>query len=252
MKSRIISAVVMISIGLPCLILGGIAFKCLVSFIAIVASYEIAKIRNNKLSIGVFIIVASYILLFCFSSLKYSLEPILLLCLFMYCIFDSELDGADASIYFMVTNILSIGINMSIESYNYHQFLIIYVGIASLVCDAGAYFIGSKFGKHKMIPRISPKKSWEGAIGGVIIGCLVSFVFASFFNYLNIGCLPIIISSIVLPVISEFGDLAFSLIKRHYGAKDYGNLIPGHGGVLDRFDSILFCLLLMSFIISFI
>ena len=116
---------------------------------------------------------------------------------------------------------------------------------AALFTDVFAYFVGVKFGKHKMAPNLSPKKSWEGAIGGVacnllfMLFCLFLFekVIAkqAFFMPVWFYCIMIVFISIT----SMFGDLMASLIKRYYNVKDYSNLIPGHGGIMDRFDSVL-------------
>ncbi len=114
--------------------------------------------------------------------------------------------------------------------------------IAAWISDCMAYIVGSLVGKHKLIPDVSPKKTVEGAIGGilfsgvaaVLFGFIVSSITGIVANYLTL-----LISGIVLAVISQIGDLIASLIKREHGVKDYGNLLPGHGGIMDRFDSVL-------------
>ena len=121
-----------------------------------------------------------------------------------------------------------------------------YILIASLLTDTGAYFVGRRFGKHKLNERVSPKKTIEGSVGGALVGFTCSLLFAYFRGFFGLSIGLVIICSILLPVISEFGDLAFSLIKRHYGIKDFGNIMPGHGGVLDRIDSVIFCLMLFA------
>ena len=123
--------------------------------------------------------------------------------------------------------------------------LLIWLSVATaLFTDVFAYFVGSKFGKHKMAPVLSPKKSWEGAVGGVVcttaFQLLVLLVWSlickeKFFLPVWVYILMIICGSIL----SMIGDLMASLIKRNYDVKDYSNLIPGHGGIMDRFDSVL-------------
>lgn len=127
----------------------------------------------------------------------------------------------------------------------------------SWLSDMFAYFCGVTFGKHKMTPVVSPKKTWEGAIGGILItaGVNVAFHFIFKAKFLGDGTLPwdwymIIPVSLALSVISIFGDLSASVIKRQFGVKDYGWLIPGHGGVMDRFDSMLFVFPVMYVIYS--
>ncbi len=112
------------------------------------------------------------------------------------------------------------------------------------MCDTWAYFVGSRFGKHKLSPKISPKKSVEGAIGGVvgsIVFCVGTyFVCDKFFFVLDtVKVWMVIVAAIVLSVLGMCGDLSASVIKRNFGEKDFGNLFPGHGGVLDRIDSFL-------------
>ena len=108
------------------------------------------------------------------------------------------------------------------------------------VNDTSAYLFGSKFGKHKFFPRISPKKSWEGAIGGGIITILVGFLLADYIEGLRPADTMII--SVLVVVFGSFGDLIESMFKRCIEIKDSGHIMPGHGGVLDRMDSILFTL----------
>lgn len=115
--------------------------------------------------------------------------------------------------------------------------------IAPWMCDIFAYFTGVLFGRHKLIPDVSPKKTVEGAIGGTVFGTLLTFGYgvavARFFIEDSANGLYFLIGGFVMCIISQCGDLIASLIKRHYGIKDYGSVFPGHGGVMDRFDSIL-------------
>lgn len=122
------------------------------------------------------------------------------------------------------------------------KYIYLVIFISSWLPDVGAYFVGINFGKHKLIPDVSPKKTVEGAIGGIIT-CVIAFVvYTLIVNHLfdaNINILIMILASVILAIASMVGDLTASLIKRHYGIKDYGKILPGHGGVLDRFDSVL-------------
>ena len=116
--------------------------------------------------------------------------------------------------------------------------------ITSWVSDTCAYFVGSAWGKHKMTPRLSPKKSWEGAVGGIIGSGIATSIFGLIYEinhesrflmipvFFLIGCIG--------AFISMCGDLVASAVKRNNNVKDFGNVIPGHGGILDRFDSVLF------------
>lgn len=125
--------------------------------------------------------------------------------------------------------------------------MIIFCLLSSWLTDTGAYFVGTLFGRHKLSPRISPKKTIEGAIGGVVV-CIaltwaIGFICTSIFGIIEgytIRTANLIILTAICSIISMIGDLSFSVVKRTYGIKDYGNIMPGHGGILDRFDSFLF------------
>lgn len=111
--------------------------------------------------------------------------------------------------------------------------------------DIGAYFIGSKIGKRKLAPTISPNKTLEGSIGGMVMALIIAAVylrFADFTYTYSYGTMLII--AVVLSATGQFGDLIESAFKRHFGVKDSGHIIPGHGGILDRFDSVLFTLMM--------
>lgn len=109
--------------------------------------------------------------------------------------------------------------------------------ICSWGCDTCAYAVGILIGKHKMAPVLSPKKSIEGGIGGVVGAALLGYLYGTFFTPSAMGCAVFCAAGAVL---SQIGDLAASAIKRNHNIKDYGHLIPGHGGILDRFDSVIF------------
>ena len=119
-------------------------------------------------------------------------------------------------------------------------FALVFVG--AWIPDGAGYFVGRAIGKHKLIPDVSPKKTVEGAVGGVVFGG-ISFVVCGLIADITGTAEPLYIqlavTGLVVAVVSIFGDLIASLIKRQYGIKDYGKLFPGHGGVMDRFDSII-------------
>ncbi len=131
-----------------------------------------------------------------------------------------------------------------------YLYLLVFIG--AWIPDTFAYFTGRLFGKHKLIPDVSPKKTVEGAIGGVLFCVLAFVVFALVYNSLNacrcdVPCshlpqIPVWLMAVVgllSAIVSMIGDLTMSVIKRHYSIKDYGKILPGHGGFLDRFDSVL-------------
>ena len=135
------------------------------------------------------------------------------------------------------------------EGMLYEQNLAVFFVFFTLCCawltDVFALFVGVKFGRRKLCPRISPKKTVEGAVGGLALTALFNVGFAALFNAFwlerhKLSLLAIGLVSVLVCVVSMVGDLAASVLKRNYGIKDYGKLFPGHGGVMDRFDSVMF------------
>ena len=129
-----------------------------------------------------------------------------------------------------------------ILSMNLGRYVILIPFVVACCCDGGAYFVGVRFGKHKLAPVVSPNKTIEGALGGLAAGVLAMLLYTFILDVplkFDVSYGAAIVYGIVGCLAGELGDLCFSVIKRQTGIKDYGNLIPGHGGVLDRFDSIL-------------
>ena len=129
-----------------------------------------------------------------------------------------------------------------IHSQDFGKFYIMIPFVLAFISDSGAYFAGRFLGKHKLAPNISPKKTVEGAAGGIlgaIIGMLIYGIVLQFAFGFRVNYFSCILYGAVGSVAGVFGDLCFSTIKRQTGIKDYGNLIPGHGGILDRFDSMI-------------
>ena len=142
--------------------------------------------------------------------------------------------GGGLLIPFMLTALVRI------HGADHGKFFILIPFVMAFLSDTGAYFAGCFFGKHKLAPIISPKKTVEGVVGGVI-GAIVGMVIyclilKTYFGF-SVNYLYAVIYGLIGSVAAVFGDLSFSAIKRQTGIKDYGNLIPGHGGILDRFDS---------------
>lgn len=138
--------------------------------------------------------------------------------------------------------------------------LVLYMALGACLNDAFAYFVGVFFGKHKMNPRISPKKTWEGFFGGVILTSAFLTGFALILSACGHPVLAgvldlehwyhVVILSILIPLVSVLGDLVFSSIKRHYQIKDFSNIIPGHGGILDRLDSVIFAAITVALYVA--
>ena len=148
------------------------------------------------------------------------------------------------------TLVLGIFFNSLIVLVNYNVLYLVFLLLITTLNDAFALIFGKLIGKHKLIPSVSHNKTWEGSICGCIVGTFVAVMF--YINILNpqVGILKIILVVLLLSVMGQIGDLVFSKIKREAKIKDFSNMIPGHGGVLDRFDSLIF--VVITYLIIFI
>lgn len=138
---------------------------------------------------------------------------------------------------FSLLNVLAYHNSIETSSVTYNPILPLSIFVFIWLNDTGAYCVGSLIGKHRLFERISPKKSWEGSIGGGILSIASSFIFAHYFPFLNMTQWAGLALTVV--VFGTWGDLTESLMKRQLGIKDSGTILPGHGGMLDRFDSAL-------------
>lgn len=147
-----------------------------------------------------------------------------------------------AAVTILVTNSLNL-LNAMLHLDAYGLAYVILALCSAWISDTGAYFVGSFLGKHKLCPEVSPKKTVEGFFGGIAADILVMILFSfvyHFISHAHVHYLWLIFTAIVCAVVSVLGDLSASVLKRQVGIKDFGNIMPGHGGVMDRFDSVLF------------
>lgn len=171
----------------------------------------------------------------------------IMLCMLIF--FHKKIDFKDFAYVYSMTLIITISLSSIILTKDldvkHSTMYFVFALAVPWLADAGAYFVGVLMGKHKLCPDISPKKTIEGAIGGVIVCILTTFFMTYLFDEwiygddVTLNYLCALIISGVGSLVSIIGDLSFSVIKRSYKVKDYGDLIPGHGGILDRCDSIV-------------
>lgn len=138
---------------------------------------------------------------------------------------------------FALLNVLAFHNSPATSSVSYNPILPLSIFVFIWLSDTGAYCVGSLIGKHRLFERISPKKSWEGSIGGGIFSIASSLIFAHYFPFMSMWQWAGL--ALVVVIFGTWGDLTESLMKRQLGVKDSGNILPGHGGMLDRFDSAL-------------
>ncbi|CAM4032912.1 phosphatidate cytidylyltransferase [Lederbergia lenta] len=253
MKQRIISAVVAIAIFLPLVFWGGWAFLILAYAMATVGLYEIFKMRKLSLTSGQGIIslLLLWILLLpqhLFDAMifagwtKLEVMAIGVLLYLAYTVVVKNrftFDDVGSSLFSVLY--IGIGFYFIVLTREAGLVYLLYALFVVWVTDSGAYFIGKAIGKRKLWPDISPNKTVEGFIGGIVAALAVAILFAVFTN-IQIPLFKLMLITIVLSIFGQIGDLAESALKRHYGVKDSGNIMPGHGGILDRCDSWLFVL----------
>ena len=246
MKQRIITALCIIAAVLPPILLGGLWLDVLIGAFVLVAAYEILNCQFKRVPATLYVLLIALIGLMAVLdwSMVGALMGITLIVLFLYCVCFEEFSVDKISIVFVFTALVTYTIRAMLLIYDvFGPTTMIYVAVSTYITDTGAYFCGRFLGKHKLNERISPKKTIEGSIGGWISGAIIAFIYGLLFAP-SIPMTLLVVSCLLMPLVGQLGDLAFSAIKRHDGIKDFGNIFPGHGGVLDRIDSLIFNLIL--------
>ncbi|MBQ2986577.1 MAG: phosphatidate cytidylyltransferase [Tyzzerella sp.] len=251
-KTRLLSGILLVIIALATIVTGGdvlFATLLMISFIGMTEIYKVLEIGGTLLGIAGYVAaVAYYFLLRLNRADLVTMLCILYLILIMVIYVFSYPKYRSEQIMLAFFGLFYVAFMLSyvyqIRMLPQGAFLVWLVFICSWGCDTCAYCVGMLFGKHKMAPKLSPKKSVEGAVGGVVgaalLGVLYAFAMNRFVPGAEADALQYAILCAVGALISMVGDLAASAIKRNHDIKDYGNLIPGHGGILDRFDSVIF------------
>lgn len=240
--NRTISGALLLAITIACIYFKGIPLVLYSFFVTILSFYEILKVLslgNRNLIFGVSVVFIGFTLYaISVQNLKYTLFSILVYSLLNFSIY---LFDSDLTIKFPVSLIFSyvyIVIPMGIFLNLGYTGALWFVFMISWGTDTFAYLFGLAFGKHKLYPTVSPKKTIEGSIGGVFGAMLMCLIVNSLLFKFDIKF--IIPLAILGSIFAQVGDLFASRIKREFNIKDFGNLIAGHGGILDRYDSILF------------
>lgn len=251
MATRIVTAIIAAAILLLLVYMHGIPLIAACVLVSLIVQYEIMRtIKKGGTKMidimgylfAVFILPAYY-----FGGLLYVfiLQMIAIVLTFVIGI-ASDRYNFDSIVYTVFTmyypQLFFVFLYMIIlvgdKSLSQYMFLITFAG--TILTDTFAYFVGKTIGKHKLCPNISPNKTIEGAIGGLIGGVAGVIAFALILGKGEIAIYWYILLGVIVSVIGQFGDLAASVVKRRFGVKDFGNLIPGHGGLMDRVDSLLF------------
>lgn len=266
MLKRIITGIVAVALFIPICIAShfenwSIVYNIAIAILSAVAVFEMSKClgyhKNLVLTIPMYFVAISLPLLRTIQSSNRSFVAIAMIAFFGVLIYylayamiaksKKEKDNVKISelLTLFTLNLYVIGCfsaMIMVRTGRDGDYIYLLAFLGAWVCDTFAYFVGVFLGKHKLIPKISPKKTIEGSIGGIIftIGAfaLYTFIVNSYFGA-SLNYIKICIFGLILAVVSQLGDLIASVIKREYGIKDYGFIFPGHGGVLDRFDSVM-------------
>lgn len=263
MKQRVITAVVALILFIPIVLLGGLWIDWLVALFAAVGISEVFIMKKQLLVSIDFVLALLATLTWTVPDSFFRQLPItkfgvyfglIMLMLTWMVLSKNKSSFDDVGVYTLASLYIGTGFhymaairNTKIEA---GLALLCFVFVIVWSTDIGAYMIGRKFGKHKLWPVISPNKTWEGSIGAVIVAMIASTIYLHFFP-LHHTLPTMLLLAFCLSVVGQMGDLVESAYKRFYGVKDSGKILPGHGGILDRFDSMLFVLPVFAFFLGF-
>jgi len=266
MKTRILSAVAMILIFVPLLFIGGELFALAGGVIGCFALYELIALKKSEKKIPFLTEVLAYLATIYMIFSNYTSQEILLsvdyrlICLLIFIFLiptvlvgDNKKYSFQDGLYLLGASLLvGFSFNLLILVRNYSRDVLIYLFLITIMTDTFALVVGSLIGKHKLCPTVSPNKTVEGLVGGTVMGVFVAMTYYLTMIHPDASFMTLFIVTTSLSLIGQLGDLVFSQVKRYYQVKDFSNLIPGHGGVLDRMDSIIFVVLMYTLFITII
>ncbi|PLR77668.1 phosphatidate cytidylyltransferase [Bacillus sp. V3-13] len=259
MKQRIITAVIALVIFLPIVLYGGAPFLLMVYLLATIALYELLRMRHLKLlSVpGIISLILLWIFLLpseyqnLIEDLDYTKVELALIAVLLFLTYTvatkNRFTFDDVAFSTMAILYIGIGFYYFLETRDAGIEFVFYSLLIVWATDSGAYFIGRAMGKNRLWPEISPNKTVEGFVGGIICAVAVAIIFSMFTEKVDAPLFELIIITVLISIFGQIGDLVESALKRHYNVKDSGSLLPGHGGILDRFDSLLFVWPLIHF-----
>lgn len=248
MKKRVISAIVALIIFVPLVILGGMYLKIAACILGVLAMKEFLSLpHKNKRPVYVDVIFYALTILLIFMDEKreiyYFLTMIIPLLAVIYCNDNKKYNADEAFKLIGMTYLVGTVFHKFLLIRGENLMLFVYLFLITMLTDTYAHLGGTLIGKHKLAPKISPNKTWEGAIIGGIFGTLCAATFYYIVISNNVNVLGLLIVTLFLSCLGQLGDLFFSAVKRNHDIKDFSNIMPGHGGVLDRLDSIIFVII---------
>lgn len=253
MRQRVITAVVALIIFIPIIILGHIWVDIAAFALGLVALSEILVMRKKLLvspeafisGVGILAVIAPATW---WNALPGYLHPWYVVYLFVLMLLlrtvvsRNRFSFDDAGVITLSMLYIGIGFHFFIAARAVSLVALLYALFIVWTTDSGAYMIGRKLGRHKLAPHISPNKTWEGSVGGTLVATIIVSIFWYFCPFGGYSLPTMIGLTLIFSIVGQFGDLVESALKRYYGVKDSGRILPGHGGILDRFDSLLLVL----------
>ncbi len=252
MKQRVLTSFAIIAAIIPIFFFQQY-FMAILIFAIFIATFELNDLIVDRkiplLMLGIFTYIFIFGLNFLAKDDKLIIVGLALIFFVLLDLYYREIGFNDLALIFSVSTLLGFAINSLEFLYNLDILLVVFVILVNYSSDVGAYLIGSRYGKRKLAPKISPNKTIEGSLGGIALSLIMGSSFGILFlkSYLTID--KLIFVSLIIPIVAQIGDLFFSSLKRTYNKKDFGSMFPGHGGVLDRIDSLIFSLLFMMILI---
>lgn len=253
MASRVVTALLGLPIFLAIIYFGGLWLQVGLTLMVIIGLYEFRKMFQEKAYWDYLLVAGLSLLVLTYTGLHESLFlPWFFLQLIYFLIRSALTDQSSLSQSWHMIAVFYVAGLFSFLWLLHAEFDIIWIFFGLVVTwatDTFAYFIGIKFGKTKLAPSISPKKTIEGSLGGIAGACIVAIIYAVIFHY---PVSQILLLAICLSIAGQIGDLVESSFKREREVKDSGSILPGHGGILDRFDSVLFVIPTLYFILKYL
>ncbi len=266
MRTRIITGTLLILFFIPILYLGGVVLDIALGLLSMIATFELFKMFQIKSKVPktILVIELAFSGLLFFLTISYFNNTLVLEWLFyglalmvivsaLLLVFKEqfEVDDFGRFIVSIVYPVMGFGAISALNFLSVYNVLFLFM--ITIMTDIFAYVVGINYGKHRLAPKISPKKSIEGSIGGIFFAVVFTIIFIYIVDIDTIGEISLniwvsIVLIIALSIFAQLGDLIASKMKRGYEIKDFSNLFPGHGGVMDRFDSAMFAAIILMFI----
>lgn len=266
MKTRVITGIVLALVLIPLFVIGGIPLNILLLLMTMAASYELFTMYNKKANLPKSIMIIEVLLggLTYFTIQSYyegrvTLEWTFLMVVALLVIgalvmvFVDEFKGNHYGEMLVSVLYPAFGFGALFALRDFNLYNLGFLFMITIFTDMFAYFVGVRFGKHRLAVKISPKKSIEGSIGGTFFATVLTLLYLEVFNVTHIGVIEMnLLTSILLivfiSIMGQIGDLVASKLKRSYEIKDFSNIFPGHGGVMDRFDSAIFAAMVLMLV----